>query len=217
MPLYMSDFTPDKGGWAVWQCTETDNELRHLLPSDGLYNREMDSFHAHARRIRERLAVRVLMYACWGKEHTVAYLPSKAPYLTDSQYRISISHTDGYAAICWHPSSPVGIDIELLRPKTLRLIPRFMHPSEHAEGNLLTVATLNWSAKETLYKLLPCQEATDFIHHLRIAPFTLARKGVLIARDVRQKNIVYTLHYRVESDFVLTWLHPYATDTIAHP
>lgn len=209
MPLYLSDFTPDDGGWAVWQRTETDDELRRMFPAGGLYLRETDAFRAHPARLSERLAVRALMLACWGTEHPVAYLPGGAPCLADGRYHISISHTGRYAALCWHPSLPAGIDIELIRPKALRLAPRFMHPSERAEGDPLTVAVLHWSAKETLYKLLPRQEATDFARHLRITPFTLAREGTLTARDVRPGGITRTLHYRVEHDFVLTWHHPH--------
>lgn len=209
MPLYMTDITPAEGGWAVWKCTETAGELLRLLPSEGLYVKEIRALHAHERRILERLAVRVLMYTCWGEEHAVDYLPSGAPFLSDRLYHISISHTSGYVALCWHPAQPVGIDIELIRPKALHLAPRFMHPSEHAEGDPLTAATLHWSAKETLYKLLPHQENTDFMLHLRITPFTLTREGTLTARDMRHGSITRRLHYRVEPDFVLTWHHPH--------
>lgn len=209
MPLYMTDITPAEGGWAVWKCTETAGELLRLLPSEGLYVKEIRALHAHERRILERLAVRVLMYTCWGEEHAVDYLPSGAPFLSDRLYHISISHTSGYVALCWHPAQPVGIDIELIRPKALHLAPRFMHPSEHAEGDPLTAATLHWSAKETLYKLLPHQENTDFTLHLRITPFTLTREGTLTTRDMRHGSITRRLHYRVEPDFVLTWHHPH--------
>ena len=192
----------------MWQCTETVEELLCQLPPEGIYLQEIKALHAHQRRILERLAIRTLMFTCWKEEHEVTYLPTGAPRLADNRYNISISHTNGYAALCWHPTQPVGIDIELIRHKALRLAPRFMHSSEHAEGDKLISAVLHWSAKETIYKLLPQQENTDFTRHLRIFPFVISTEGILTGTDLRRKNIVYPLHYRVEQDFVLTWSHP---------
>lgn len=204
MPLYRSAPLTDDGGWAVWKVTETEATLRSLLPAEGAYLQELSQFQAHPKRKLERLAVRTLMFNCWKTEHPVAYTPDGRPYLTDGTYSISISHTDGYVALCWHPHHDVSIDIERLSPKALRLSTRFMHPDEHAEGDPLTVAVLHWSSKETLYKLLRRQEDTDFLHHLRIHPFTLASQGQLTGEDLRDSRERFTIDYLLDTDFALT-------------
>ena len=79
-----------------------------------------------------------------------------------------------------------------------------MHPDEHAEGDPLTAAVLHWSSKETLYKLLRRQEDTDFLHHLRIHPFTLASQGQLTGEDLRDSRERFTIDYLLDTDFVLT-------------
>lgn len=207
MPLHLADYTPETGGWAIWRVTEQEDELQALLPACGRYRNELSRLHAAPKRRMERLAVRVLMYTCWGREEEVAYTADGRPYLKDGRWHISISHTQGYAALCWHPAHTVGIDIECLRPKALGLTARFMHPDEHAEGEALHEALLHWSAKETLYKMLPRQEGTDFARHLFIHPFTILPQGTTCGTDRRNPARSYRLDYLVDTDFVLTWHH----------
>lgn len=189
----------------MWKVTETEDELQASLPESGLYRNEIARLHTASKRRLERLAVRVLMYTCWGKEEEVAYTENGRPRLKTGRYHISISHTQGYVALCWHPARTVGIDIEQIRPKALGLTARFMHPDEHAEGDALHEALLHWSAKETLYKMLPRQEATDFVRHLFIRPFTIGPQGVMFGIDRRDPALSYRLNYRLDADFVLTW------------
>lgn len=206
MPLYKKEFLTGGGGWAVWNITETNKELVNMLPVGGCYQKEIEAFKASSARIRERLAIRVLMYYCWGNEHEVAYCDSGKPFLVDGSFFISVSHTNGYASICWSPFKKVSIDIEFIRPKALRLQERFVHPDEHVGGDKIYGAILLWSMKETLFKILENQDAVSFLHHLFIYPFMIQSEGYAFGTDRRNPAIVYKLNYRIDRDFVLTYI-----------
>ena len=208
MPLYISDYTDEKGGWAVWKVTETEEELRILLPLSGIYLSELAQFKAAPKRMKERLAVRVLMYTLWKQEYEVEYDETGKPSLKGHPFEISISHTLNYVAVCWHPSSKTAIDIERLTPKALKLRSRFVRTDERAEGDELNAAVFFWSAKETLYKVLSVQNGVNFIADLYIAPLVLAKKGNMYGTDLRNPEEEYLMHYLFTEDFVLTWYCP---------
>lgn len=204
MSLYRKELFPDGGGWAVWHVTESPAELMEMLPSGGCYQKEISSFKASSSRMKERLATRVLMFDCWGKEYEVAYTAAGKPYLSGNVFHISISHTKGYAAVCWHPSRAVSIDIEMIRPKALSLKERFVHPDEQVEGDEVHASLLLWSMKETLFKIIDNQEAVNFRSHLFINPFKISPEGMSYGLDRRNPDMLYKLDYWVDSDFVLT-------------
>lgn len=207
MPLYKSRVDAN-GGWAVWQVGETAEELRALLPCGGTYLRELASFQGNDKRKMERLVVRVLMYTCWKAEYAVSYNTDGKPCLERAPWRhISISHTQGYVAVCWSQNGEAGIDIERMDAKALRVSARFIDKeSEHIEeGHPIESALLYWCGKETLYKMLPLQEATDFVHHLHIRPFRVdAPQGTLEGYDRRWPQRIYHLEYLLDKDFVMT-------------
>ena len=208
MPLYATHYTAAEGGWATWKMTETPDELFRLLPPGGLYATEIARSRLHPKRLLERLAVRALMYRCWHEEHAVAYRSDGKPCLTDHKFHISITHTAGYAGLCWSICPDVSVDMESRGPKALRLAFRFMHPDEYADGPSELAALLHWSAKETLYKMLPEQEGTDFARDLFIRPFAIENEGIMTGTDRRKASVCHSIAYRLFPDFVLTWHHP---------
>ncbi len=191
-------------GWAVWKIEERECDFLTMLPVNGIYVKELETYQAIAKRRMERLAVRVLMYTCWGVEYEVCYHVSGKPYLANGLYFISISHTQGYVALVWSGHRRVSIDIESVSPKALKLRQRFMHPDEHGEGDSLLESLLHWSAKESLYKILPMQEQVDFANHLRVFPFTIQEQGYMVAHDRRNPTVRYDLFYQVDANYVMT-------------
>lgn len=206
MSLYKSKADAN-GGWAVWQVTETAEELWHLLPAEGLYAKELKLFTGVSKRLLERLAVRVLLYTCLGKEYEIVYTPNGKPYIASGRWHISISHTKFFVAVCWHSVCITGIDIERREAKALRLSTRFVSPTDERldADHPQESALLYWCAKETLYKMLPSQEATDFVQHLHIEPFRVQKEGVLLGYDHRNPRPLYDIEYQLEADFALTW------------
>ena len=66
---------------------------------------------------------------------------------------VSLTHTRGYAAAIYHRELPVGIDLELIREKILRIGTRFLAESElNFLHSLPAHYTMAWSAKESIFK-----------------------------------------------------------------
>ena len=210
--LLMPNFihhTFDGGGIAIWHITESAEELRARLASSH-YDEQLAKL-THDGRRAEWLAVRLLVAEVLGRDKLIAYHPTGAPYLTDGSYHISISHTRGYAAIAYHRESGLGVDVEYISSRVERIAHRFSHPSEEAylaaasEDRRPSMLLVNWSAKETLYKLVGDTAAADFSAAFAIRPYALAQQGVLEVSAALPVEALYTVHYAFYPDFVCTW------------
>ncbi len=191
--------------WGIWKTDETLDELSLLFPEGKRYLQEATARFANEKRRKEWLAVRVLLFHLLGEAKEIAYYPSGKPYLLDASYHIGISHTNGYVAVALHPQYEVAVDIEQYGTRVMRVKERFMREDEMAEADNVYACLLHWSAKETLFKLMG-EDNVDFREHLHIMPFSAGNEGVLEACEYKTLHQArYTLYYRVEKDFVLTW------------
>ena len=177
MPLLEKMEEPRLG---IWRMTESVDELLALLarPAD------------HAAFLAR-----------------VDYRPDGAPYLVDSPYCLSISHTRGYAAV-QVGKFPVGIDIEYRSERVRKIRDRFLSLEESAaigtgEGETERLLVY-WCAKEALFKRVGQEEVVDFQNDLLVEPFPLASSGILWAR-VRKTSSRYPFAYRVEAEYVLVY------------
>ena len=203
------------GTLALWQMTEGEEELRALCEGleQGvgtlLWAEACSRFRAPKRQ-REWVSVRLLLHRLGISPAAVAYLPSGRPYLKGHAEAVSISHTQGYAAVLLSPTGPVGVDIERVSRRVHHVVDRFMDPADlpaGVEGDALTRHLLvHWSAREALFKCLD-REGVDFRVHLHLAPFPAGQdEGTLQAWETRTPSQHhYTIAYRVTRDFVLTW------------
>ena len=98
---------------AVWEITETEEELKNLssIPSDEL---EEISYINSASLRKQRLAVRALLSQLFDEKVYLSHHDNGKPYLENMVTNISITHTEKYVAIILHDVEEVGIDIESL-------------------------------------------------------------------------------------------------------
>ena len=76
----------------------------------------------------------------------------KSHPMDDNGY-VSLTHSHGLAAAIFHKEMPVGIDLDFVREKVVKLGPKFLTPSEMTSlNNDPLMYTIAWSAKETIYK-----------------------------------------------------------------
>lgn len=122
-----------------------------------------------------------LFYDAFGKPHLeVGSQKSEVEsFELHIKKHISISHSHEFSCICIS-NTPIGIDIEKCKEKTLKIASRYMDIS-HLE-NLKTVdkiakATIIWGIKESIFKLKN-EKGISFPNHIFEAPFKLEdRKG----------------------------------------
>lgn len=206
MPNY-AHHTFEGGGVAIWHITETSAELYAQLATHR-YDASLQSMTNEGRRA-EWVAVRLLVQQLFGSECEVAYHPTGRPYLKDCDVHISISHTRGYAAVAYSTKGPIGLDIEHISDRVERIASRFTTQAEasyidvHDEHERLMYHLINWSAKETLYKLYDAPTMAEFKAAFHVAPYQLSESGLLTATVSTGDEV--KVCYRVSSDFVCTW------------
>ena len=208
MPNY-AHHTFEGGGIAIWHITETSDELYALLGTQR-YDAQLLTKKNESRRA-EWLAVRLLIKELFGPECEVAYHPTGRPYLKGSNIHISISHTKGFAAVAYHTTHPIGMDVEYISSRVERIASRFTTQDEaayidvHEEHERQMYHLINWSAKETLYKLFDSPSMSEFKEVFHIAPYALAECGTMEATVCSAARSVLAVSYRIFPTFVCTW------------
>jgi phosphopantetheinyl transferase len=199
----MALFLQEKSGdtyWAVWKMEESLDELLLLLPDRrrDSCRKELSRF-ASAHRKLEWTATRVLFYTLLPADKEIVYSPEGKPALSDASYFISISHTQGYAAVMLSATMPVGVDVEIYQSRVWHVAERFIRPDEHPapyQDDLTWSLLLHWSAKESVYK---CMEKVDAdLRKLRIEPFIPASAGCFTLQElVSAAQQSYSIGYRI--------------------
>lgn len=136
-----------------WYITEDVTSLFRAvsLKDTSLFRLEGMKSEEHQRGF---LAVRMLLQHLGYTDYDLTYDEAGKPHLSDGKH-ISISHSHEFSCICISDEL-MGIDLEKLKEKTLRIAPRFMEV-KHLE-NLSTLkqiekATVIWGVKESIFKI----------------------------------------------------------------
>lgn len=164
----------------VWTIKGDEDAVFHArFPN----NRETDA-PRHPRTSLQKCASRLLLAEMTGNEPLVEKDKAGRPFLTYSLLSVSISHTDGYAAVML-ADGPAAVDVQAISPRILKLRERYLKPEEQLMAPDAEMATLLWAAKETVYKF-SATEKHDFrapISILHISEDTiwasLLKEGVL--------------------------------------
>jgi 4'-phosphopantetheinyl transferase len=96
----------------------------------------------------------------------------------------SLAHSGNCAGFYYDPLASTGMDIELIRPKVIRIIDKFLSKEERQDAMLENVpekAIVYWCAKETLYKRYGKKEV-HFKTDMSVAPFSYRNEGILKCR-----------------------------------
>jgi 4'-phosphopantetheinyl transferase len=193
-----------------WQLAESPEALRAQLLSFAPADLVLPDFGSATRR-QQWLGGRLLAYTLLQQllPTQMALLVAEQgekPYFDLPGVHLSISHTRQQVVVILSASALVGIDIETISPKVLRVKDKFLTPAEqHATGGDLNKTLIYWCAKETLYKLYGRKQLL-FKEHISTHPFHQPCRGQLTA-GIRlpdhQKD--YSIHYEVGTDFILTY------------
>ena len=161
------------------------------------------------RRI-QHLAVR-LLFKLMMPEIDLADLilaDNGKPYLKGVPFHFSFSHCKGYAACAVCDNRPIGIDIEIIHPRILKVAHKFLNDKEKdVLAGLTEDATLQqlaffWAAKEAMYKQHE-QLGIDFSRDFYIPTLTTNKQGSMSAFILHKElNKEVTLDYHFGDDYV---------------
>lgn len=193
MPLIRKQRIDENSWLAVWQMSES---LEQLPVSSHVDLNDFPSL----RRKREKLTEYLLLKELTGDESLVIrHNEDGAPFLDG--YFISISHTEGWAAMMLSKSHRVGVDIEYVSDRVNRVASRFIREDE--QQATLAERLINWCTKEAVYKFFT-EQHLEF-HEMRLQPYSQEDKGVVVVDNMRQQTQV-EVRYEVNNDFVLAYL-----------
>lgn len=153
MPIYKVLSVGETSSVGIWHCTEPLSELTSLLDPDEPTAKRLSSFSGMQRKIHF-LATRLLLKELLGAT-SVEYLPTGKPFVPLTNTHISISHSHDFVAAMVSSSPFIGIDIQHIDPKIIKIRDRFVNDTEYAQidKNDLEVLTIIWSIKESIYKI----------------------------------------------------------------
>lgn len=209
MPLVYNKTTEHGASIGVWHITESTDVLRQMVELNDEDAQRVASFVRDKRR-SEWLAVRVLAKHLLGTSPQIGYFPNGAPYLADSPLKISITHTQGFAAVALHPTHVVGIDMEYPSQRILKISDRFMNDHEAANtpaNNAVAYQTVCWCAKEALYKWWG-QADVVFKDELLLQPFTISQPEFTIEAETTRNGTSQHVKLTgiITTDYILTYI-----------
>ena len=126
---------------------------------------------ASARRRREFLSWRAVLYRELGHPVQVTYDPSGAPRLPVGEGFVGVSHSCGQVAVRWSPSNPCAVDIESPERDFEKVAARYLTAEERALGGACAEwLCIAWCAKECLYKL-GRERGADLLRDIRLIDY----------------------------------------------
>ena len=153
MPLHKIIHINETTTAYFWYITEDVTSLFRAvsLKDTSLFRLEGMKSEEHQRGF---LAVRMLLQHLGYTDYDLTYDEAGKPHLNDGKH-ISISHSHEFSCICISDEL-MGIDLEKLKDKTLRIAPRFMEV-KHLENlsvlEQMEKATVVWGIKESIFKI----------------------------------------------------------------
>jgi phosphopantetheinyl transferase len=207
MPLHKVQIVSKTAKLYLWKITEDFDTLFNqvrLKPSALVRMKNMKS-QSHQKGF---LAVRMLLqynnytdfdlfYDEFGKPHIIS------PGCNINDLQISISHSNDFSAIVISEQK-VGLDLEQLKEKTLKIAPRFMDVS-HLEGlsydEKIKKATVVWGIKESIFKIKN-EKGISFPNHIFENDFTFEDKVATATLKFNDKEEKFIIQFDSIEDYI---------------
>ena len=208
MPLLFHKQLKPEGELGLWRIAESESyflERLKLFPKEQM---SLEKMKGHRRL--EWLSGRWLLHLMSGREDRGACLKDEfgKPYLENSLYQISISHSRELTSVMASPRL-VGVDIQKLVGKIDRIAYKFIRPVEMDSLNeqyRLEHLHVYWGAKEALYKAYG-RKKLDFRQHIFVEPFSfdldIGKCKGFVEKD--HFHLDFELFYEQLDDYILVY------------
>ena len=209
MGLYLRKTLDNKTEIAVWQITESEEELKGLssIPGDEL--EEISLIRSESQR-KQKLAVRALLNVVFDEKVYLSHHDNGKPFLENCITNISITHTEKYVAIIINDEEDLGIDIESL-DRDFSVVEKKALSEEEIEDldnyRRNEQLAIYWCAKEAIFKRMS-QNRVDFAEQIEVEDFNIKGEGELDAtfthKDGHEED--FELGYMIFDRHVLVWV-----------
>ena len=209
MGLYLKKKLENEATIAVWQITETEQELIELssTPSDEM--EEISYIRSESQR-KQRLAVRALLNEVFEEKVYLSHHDNGKPYLENMVTNISITHTEKYVAIILHDEKDLGIDLESLDRDFSAVEKRALSEDEIEDlddERRNEQLAIYWCAKEAIFKRVSAYKV-DFAEQIEVERFRPRGEGELEATFIHKDGYEeeFELEYMTFDRHVLVWV-----------
>lgn len=208
MPLLNHKYIEDGGEIGVWR---TEEEVEYFLAHLSLFESEETYLDAlSAPRKIEWLSSRHLLHKMSGRilRGEVCKDDFGKPFLKDSAYHISISHSRDLVAVIASPTL-VGIDIQYYVPRILRIGPRFISEKEIKfipDKKNIIYHHIIWGAKECLFKAYG-KGTVDFRKDLYVHDIAPSIEGYHAIGQIKKQDYQksFRLNIEVFQEYILVY------------
>ena len=179
----------------LWKITE---DVEFFLSELDLSENENEFLNSFANESRKKhwLAYRILADRMINnnRHNEIKYDENRKPHLKNTEFHISVTHTGNYAAAVISKTTSVGIDIEKITPRILKIKHKFLNENElkfSEKENILEHLYIYWCSKEAMYKLYGKRDI-DFRKNIFVEEFTVSEKGKtngIIKTDKTEKQV----------------------------
>lgn len=209
MPLIQLNEINKGAHVGLWRISEKAESLIERLQ---LSKQELQMIRAFqsGKRYLHWLASRVLLRTMLN---TNRYIDMKIgdngqPMILNFPFQVSISHSHDMAAVVIADCGQLGVDVELIQPKIMKLFPKFLSEMEiDLLANALNPQNvcITWCAKEVMFKAY-AKGGIDFRSVLSLNLKHLQNEG-LLKGCLSKGNLryEYDIHYRIIDHYVLAY------------
>ncbi|MFH0894282.1 MAG: 4'-phosphopantetheinyl transferase superfamily protein [Bacteroidota bacterium] len=206
MPLLLHRRSPSGAITGIWKLDEPVYQMKDMIKLRS-EEEEIYATFVHENRRKQWLGIRLLLKEVLPDVALqIEYDENEKPFLKDSTWKISISHSRNKAAILLHPRLACGIDIEHMHARIEKVAEKFLcnDELEFVQGKNFTQSLhVCWGIKEALYKMAGWK-GMIFAEDMRIRPFTFSTRGTAEACICKgKKEDWFTLNFETVNDYIL--------------
>ncbi len=203
MPL-LSLIKDSQSAVAIWKIEEPEDQLSSLLTVHDSIPETITHPNKRVEAMAGKLTTALLLKKFGQVYEGVIKNEHGKPFLKNSTFHLSQSHSFPYVAVIVSANQNVGIDIEQPKKNLSIVAPRVFSQAElKRTGADLTRLCIYWCAKETLIKLYGKKDLR-LIEEISIEDFTFQTKGSFTGRICKKGHEKsYALYYLVQEEFVL--------------
>lgn len=145
--------------------------------TETIVNKAQRQFKSVVRQC-EWLTTRAMLHTIFGHEINVGYTTEGKPFLCVGKLSLSISHSKTHVAVLLSDMCNIGVDIEQIGNRILRLASRIASTDEFpADYNDLDdrrkaeLLTALWTTKEAVYKSLNNQSEYNILSDIKVVAY----------------------------------------------
>ena len=207
MPLHKVVYLSNNTKLYLWKITEDFDTLFNEVPLKDSSLKRLKDMKSESHQ-KGFLAVRMLLkhldytdfdlyYDEFGKPHI------KPQGCSIKEVEISISHSNDFSAVVISEQK-VGLDLEQLKEKTLKIAPRFMdvsHLDNLSQEEKIKKATVVWGIKECIFKIKN-EKGISFPNHIFEDDFSFEDKKATATLRFNDKEENFNIQFDAVEDYI---------------